>query len=85
VSSLFEQGDLPLTKRCLVPQDVQAAVASPNLEITVVTARPPIEYVHDLDTMVADEECTGHLFATVARLTLDFHLTTSIIRAFRPA
>jgi hypothetical protein len=48
-------------------------IHAPNLEITVVTARPTIEYFHNLDATVADEECTGHRFVTVARLTLDFH------------
>jgi len=56
-----------------MPQDGETAVAPPYLEITVVAARPPIEYFHDLDTTVADQECARHLFATMARVALDLH------------
>jgi len=50
-----------------MPQNVETAVAPPYLEITVVAARPPIEYLHDLDTTVADQEYARHLFATLVR------------------
>jgi hypothetical protein len=66
-SSLFEQGDFPLTGWHIVPQDVQATVTAPNLEIAVVSARPAIEDLHNLDTTIAQEERTRHLFASVAR------------------
>ncbi len=72
-SSLFEQGDLPLAGRCIVPQDVQTAVTPPNLEIAVVSAWPAIEYLHALDATVADEECARHLLSLMARGALHTH------------
>jgi hypothetical protein len=70
-SSLFEQGDLPLTGRCIMPQDEQTPVTTPDLEIAMIPTWPVIEYLHDLHTTVADEERPGDLFASVARGALD--------------
>jgi hypothetical protein len=50
-----------------MPQDVQATVIAPDLEIAVVSAWPAIEYLHDLDATVADEERARRLFAAMAR------------------
>jgi hypothetical protein len=50
-----------------MPQDEKATVTTPNLEITVVSARPAIEHLHDLDATVADKERQGHFFASMAR------------------
>lgn len=50
-----------------MPQDVQATVTTSKLEIAVVSARPAIENLHDLDATVADEERQGHFFASMAR------------------
>jgi len=66
-SSLFEQGDLPLAGRRIMPQDEQATVIAPDLEIAVVSARPTIEYLRDLDATVADKERQGDFFASMAR------------------
>ena len=50
-----------------MPQDVQATVTTSKLEIAVVSTRPAIEHLHDLDATVADEERAGHFFASMAR------------------
>ncbi|HLZ33247.1 MAG TPA: hypothetical protein VKP13_04465 [Nitrospira sp.] len=81
-SSLFEQGDFPLAGRSIVPQDVQATVATTNLEVAVVSARPTIEYLSDLDTTVADAEREGHLIASVAWVAFDPHRHRPVHRVF---
>jgi hypothetical protein len=95
-SSLFEQGDLPFAGRRIVPQDEQTTVTTPNLKVAVIPTWPVIEYLHDLDATVADEERPWDLFASVARGTLhtNGHLwihipplnkLTTYLRSFRSA
>src|SRR5262249_12119351 len=66
-----EDGQLPGLRLLVVPEDADAAVAPPHLEVAVLRRQPAVDDLPHLDGTRAEEEAARRLFAPVARIALD--------------
>ena len=67
----LEHRHLPAVGGAVVPQDVDIAVVSADLEVATVRRQPAVEDVNDGHRALADPEAARRFLPAVARVTFD--------------
>ena len=76
---LAKQRHIPLARRFMVAQDIDAAVVDLYFEVTAIGGEPTVDDFHYRDTALSQVKGAGLLFAPVAGVALhsDLHLPMS--------